>query len=382
MKRKGLIGCGIALGVLAVIIILIWPAAPLLYRLGFKPVCIQGAFPHLKLVSCPQFADTLPPATPYPLPTWPEAGPIPLIVDDDGSPDGVIALLFFLRNPQYKVVAVTVSPGEAHPEIFAQNLVKLLAALGKGDIPVGYGRPTPLEGDNAFPEPWRQASDAFWELPLPEAQASNKPQPAAQLIVDTITGSSQPVGIFVSGTHTNLAEALRMDSGIARKIRAVYIMGGSVYQPGNIQSDWPSIHNQAAEWNIWVDPLAASEVFGSGLELHLVPLDATNLVVYTKADEEKWASSGTSEGAWAGKILRWMLESWSPDGMYIWDLTAATAGTDPRLCPEVSLALDVVLDPGPEQGRTMITDQTPNASVCLQPDAEQTRARAASILGH
>lgn len=382
MKRKSLIGCGIALGVLVVIIILIWPAAPLLYRLGVKPVCIQGAFPDLKVVSCPQFAVSLPPATPYPLPTRPETGPIPLLVDDDGSPDGVLALLFFLRNPQYDVVAVTVSPGEAHPEIFAQNLVKLLAALGREDIPVGYGRPTPLEGDNAFPEPWRQASDAFWGLPLPETSASIKPQPAAQLIVDTISGSSQPVGIFVSGTHTNLAEALRKDPGIAGKIQAVYIMGGSIYKPGNIQSDWPSIHNQAAEWNIWVDPLAASEVFGSGLTLNLVPLDATDQVVFTKADEQKWASSGTPEGTWAGKILSWMLDSWSPDGLYVWDLTAAAAGTDPRLCPQVSLALDVVLESGPEQGRTIITDQPANASVCLEPDAEQIRARAASILGH
>jgi len=382
MKRKSIIGCGIAIGVLAVIIILIWPAAPLLYRMGVKPVCIQGAFPDLKVVSCPQFADSLPPVTPYPLPTQPEAGPIPLIVDDDGSPDGVIALLFFLRNPQYEVVAVTVSPGEAHPEIFTQNLVKLLAALGRGDIPVGYGSPTPLEGDNAFPEPWRQDSDAFWEFPLPEGGASTNPQPAAQLIVDTISGSSRNVAMFVSGTHTNLAEALRMDPGIAGKIQAVYIMGGSVHKPGNIQSDWPSIHNRVAEWNIWVDPLAASEVFDSGLPLYLVPLDATNQVVFTRADAGEWASSGTPEGIWAGKILGWMLDSWSPDGTYVWDLAAAVAGTDPRLCPQVSLALDVVLEPGPEQGRTIITDQTPNASVCLEPDAEQIIARTVGILGH
>jgi inosine-uridine nucleoside N-ribohydrolase len=380
-KQKILLGCGISLGMLAVLILVIGPAAPLWYRLGVKPVCIQGTFPELRVVSCPQFGNTQPTVTPLPLPTLAEQAPIPLIVDDDGSPDGMVALLFFLRSPLYEVKAVTVSPGEAHPETFANNLVKLLADLGRADIPVGYGRPTPLEGDNAFPEPWRQASDAFWGLPLPEAPASPKPQPAAQLIVETISKSSQPVAVFISGTHTNLAEALRLEPGIAGQIYGVTIMGGSIYKPGNIESDWPSIHNQVAEWNIWVDPLAASEVFSSGLPLHLVPLDATNRISFTKTDALGWESSGTLEGAWAGKLLNWMLDSWSPDGVYVWDLAAAAAGTDPRLCPEVPLAIDVDIEPGPEQGRTFVTDKPANTSVCLEPDVGQIKALAARILG-
>jgi len=71
--------------------------------------------------------------------------------------------------------------------------------------------------------------------------------------VDTINNSSQPVLLFVSGTHTNLAEALQLDPKIEGNIRDVYIMGGSVYVAGNIKSDWPTIDNSVAEWNIWAD---------------------------------------------------------------------------------------------------------------------------------
>jgi pyrimidine-specific ribonucleoside hydrolase len=381
MKRKILLIAGVAVGLLALLVVLGGPAAPLLVRLGVRPICIQGDFPNLRVVSCLQPADTHPTVTPLPLPTPAAEAPIPVIVDDDGSPDGVIALLFFLRNPRYDVVAVTVSQGEAHPKTFANHVAQLLAAFGRADIPVGYGRATPLEGDNAFPEPWRQASDVFWDMAPPRAPASSEPRPASELIVETLSSATLPTMVFVSGTHTNLAEALRLDPGIGDKIRGVYVMGGSIYVPGNIESDWPEIQNGVAEWNIWVDAVAASEVFAAGLPLHIIPLDATNQVVWTEADARAWVSSAIPETGLAGDVLAWMLRSWSPEGVYVWDLTAAVAATDSRLCPEASLALNVLVEPGSEQGRTIVAEGPANASVCLDPDPEQIKARAAAIFG-
>jgi purine nucleosidase/pyrimidine-specific ribonucleoside hydrolase len=199
--------------------------------------------------------------------------------------------------------------------------------------------------------------------------------------VETINNSPQPVLLFISGTHTNLAEALRLDSGIAENIREVYIMGGSVYVPGNIKSDWPSIDNSVAEWNIWVDPVAARDVFESGLPLHLVPLDATSQVIWTLSDLPGWISSNSPEGALAGELLQWMLNSWSKEGVYIWDLTAAVQATKPAVCPEFPLAIKIVTTSGPEQGRTVVTQEAPNADVCLDPDTGQVKALAASVLG-
>lgn len=381
MKRKILITSGIILGVLACLLILVWPAAPLWQKLGFEPFCIQGSWPNLQIVACPQPTPAALAVTPLPLPTLDEQGPIPIIVDDDGSPDGMIALLFFLRNPLFDVRAVTVSYGEAHPEVFAPHVAQLLAGVGRAEIPVGAGRAAPLEGNNAFPDPWREVSDNFWGMQLPQAAVSTNLAPAAELIVETVSASSRPVIVFISGSHTNLAEALRLEPGIAQNIRGVYIMGGSIDAPGNIESDWPSIHNRVAEWNIWVDPVAAREVFASGLSLHLIPLDATRQVVWTGADLPAWKSFRSAEGALAGELLQWMLDSWSNEAVYIWDLVAAVQATNPALCPEVSLAVDVVTEPGSEQGRTVVTQAVPNAAICLDPDPGQVKALAASILG-
>ena len=366
----------IIVGVVAFLLILIWPMAPLWEKLGAEPVCIGGEWPNLKLTDCPSREVAV---TSVPLPEPGADGPIPLIVDDDGSPDGSIALLYFLRNPLFDVRAVTVSYGEAHPEKFAPHVAQILAAFGRADIPVGYGSDAPLEGANAFPESWREASDGFWGMTLPQTADATEPVPAAQLIIETVKKSDQPVTIFVSGSHTNLAEALRIDPDITANIRDVFIMGGSVNIPGNIHSDWPELDNETAEWNIWVDPLAASEVFSSGLPLHLIPLDATRQVVWKRSDLPGWKSEDSAESELAGDLLQWMLDNWSRDGVYIWDLVAAVQATDLTACPEKSQALEVVTAPGPEQGRTKIVDQRPNVSVCLEPDPGFIKSLAASV---
>jgi pyrimidine-specific ribonucleoside hydrolase len=363
------------LGLLILLVTLIGPAAPLLFRLGIEPVCIQGDFPDLKFVSCPSTAPT-----PLPLQTPAGQAPVPLIFDDDGSPDGMAALLFFLSNPLYEVKAVTVSPGEAHPQLFAGHLTRLLASLGRSDIPVGYGRDGPLDGNNSFPQPWREASDVFWDISLPDARDPSKPVPAVKLIIETLKSSPQPVEIFISGTHTNFAEVLRLDPESTGQISRIYLMGGSLNISGNIGNDWPEIQNSVSEWNIWVDPVAAREVFASGIPLVIMPLDGTNQVTWTASDARKWASTGSSEGELSSSLLRWMLGVSEMNKTYIWDLAAAAALTDPRLCPQVPLSLGIIVEPGPEQGRTIILDQPPNVLACLEPDAEQVKMRVEKIL--
>lgn len=380
MKRKIFLTAGILLSLLLLCFVLLVPAAPLLVQSGTEPVCVQGDFPRVELVSCrlsevPQAAPT-----PLPLPTPAAGTAVPLIFDDDGSPDGMLALLFFLSHPHFDLQAVTISQGEAHPQVFAPLVKRFMASAGRTGIPLGAGGEYPLQGENAFPFPWREASDSFWGVSLPEMDSLDEVQAAPRLMVETIRSSSVPVTVFLSGTHTNLAEALRLDPGIRDNIAAVYVMGGSLYQPGNIQSAWPEIDNRVAEWNIWVDPLAASQVFASGLPLYLMPLDGTRWVAWEEADAVAWEQGGTEAGRLAASLLRRLLRSWSAESLEIWDLSAAAALSDPRLCPRVPLAVEIEIQPGAEQGRTRPVEDPANIQGCLEPDAAQVRLRAAEVL--
>ncbi len=69
-----------------------------------------------------------------------------------------------------------------------------------------------------------------------------------------------------------------------------------------------------------MDPITADEVFRSSIPLRLVPLDATNPVIWTEADAAAWEASDSPEGRMAYEILRWMLRSWFPEGVYAWDV--------------------------------------------------------------
>ena len=56
-------------------------------------------------------------------------------------------------------------------------------------------------------------------------------------------------------------------------------MGGAIQVPGNLGDGGVfQTNNKTAEWNIFVDPLAARIVFRSRIPILLVPLDATNKV--------------------------------------------------------------------------------------------------------
>jgi purine nucleosidase/pyrimidine-specific ribonucleoside hydrolase len=307
--------------------------------------------------------------------------PIPVIFDDDGSPDATIALMFLLRNPAIDLKALTVN-GEAHPSLFARNLVRALTRVGHASIPVAAGPEFPLQGNNAFPENWRAQSDAFWGLTLPSAVTQLQPISAAQLIVNTVKASPQPITILATGTFTNVAQALRLDRTITCNIREIVIMGGAIYVPGNIASDAPGYTNTVSEWNIWVDPIAASEVFVSGIPMHLVPLDATDDVVWTAQDAAVWKASGTPEGVLAGELLDMLLQWWSPSGVYIWDLDTAAVVVDETLCPGQRLHVDVITTKGADEGRTVArSDVAANMIVCLRLNSVSVKNAVKAVLG-
>ncbi len=312
----------------------------------------------------------------------PDSGSVPVIVDDDGSPDGMIALLYLLRHPGVQVRAITVSCGEAHPSVFAQNALRLLARLGRSGIPVAAGRSTPLAGSNAFPDSWREASDTFWGIALPAASEPVQPISAAELIVRTLRQSEQPVLVFVSGPLTNLAEALRLDPSIAARVKLVQVMGGAVYAGGNIHHDYPPYTNTVSEWNIWVDPVAASEVLAAGVPMRFVPVDATNQLWWNQADADAWQNAGTPESMLAAELLRVILAFPQPQGVHIWDAQAAVDATDPALTWSDRLHLDLITAPGDQEGRTRpSTALAANATIALIPDPAAIRARLSAVLG-
>jgi purine nucleosidase/pyrimidine-specific ribonucleoside hydrolase len=315
--------------------------------------------------------------SPADLPTI--ATSVAVLFDDDGSPDGTTALLYLMSHPAVDLRAASISFGEAYPETYIQHIGRLIDAYGASEVPLGAGQAAPLAGDNLFPEGMRQAANDFWGFPLPYPDRSYSAEDAAQMMASVVSGSSDPVMVFISGPATNLAQALRLDPTMAANIQSVYMMGGAVYVPGNINDLISDTQNQVAEWNVYADPLAAQEVLSSGIEVVLVPLDATNQVSVGRRDTADWRAGGPGADL-AAEIYDALMSNWGTDRAAIWDLMTAAIMTDPSLCGFEDLALDVVTADGPTSGQTVvISGSRPNVRVCLRPDVDRIKGTLADV---
>lgn len=298
---------------------------------------------------------------------------IHVLYDDDGSRDGLPALIYLLSNPEISIEAITISYGEAHPNVYINHIGRVLDSFGIQGIPLGAGQDAPLAVGTAFPDWLRQLSNNFWDYPLPDMDKTYPFQKAPELMVSVINQSLEPVTIFLSGAFTNLAQALRLDPYLKNKIAAVYFMGGVVYAPGNITNLIPESNNKVSEWNILSDPQAAKEVFESGLDLFMVPLDATNKVILKQEDILLW-HRGDEKANLAADLYDIMFNNYGFKTVEIFDLTAAVLMVKPELCNFQPLHLDVNTVDGNTSGQTYIVSNTePNIHVCLEPDVNRIK---------
>ena len=83
------------------------------------------------------------PTDPPPAQTPPSTELVPVIFDDDGSPDGTTALMYLLNHPLADLAAVNISYGEAHPEIYIQHIGRQLSPLESSIFLLGMGRMVP-----------------------------------------------------------------------------------------------------------------------------------------------------------------------------------------------------------------------------------------------
>ena len=310
-------------------------------------------------------------AVSYTMPATPELKPF--IIDTDMASDDWMAVLYLLQCPAIEIKAIAVTgAGQAHLGPGMRTALRLLALAGQPDIPVAGGRKTPLRGNRKFPLAWRLSTDVRLGLSLPRSNGRPADPTAVELITDVITNSLKKVTVVALGPLTNLAEAIEAAPALVHGIEMVYLMGGAVNVSGNLKNGRPKTDNEVAEWNIYVDPYAAGVVFGSGVPLTLVPLDATNqtpatMDFYARCE----AHHTTPEAEFVYRLLRRLKSAVVSGEYYFWDPLAAVIATDPDIATTDSRLLTVIQKEGPECGRTTDSETGNPIKVCL--DADQGR---------
>ena len=295
----------------------------------------------------------------------------PVIIDTDCGHDDLTAIAFLLARSDVRIEAVTIANGLAHVRAGAANVARLLALGGRGDVPVFIGREAPLRGQAAFPDPWRKKSDTLLSgLKVPAAGRAPEKQSAAGYLAGRLRDHGRPVRVLALGPLTNFGKALEREPEMLRGIEMV-IMGGAIRVPGNLGDGGTfKTSNTTAEWNIFVDPLAAKRVFDSGARIHLIPLDATNHVPID-ADflRELQSKARTPLGEFVVAIMERDRKLIDQGTYYAWDAVAGVAQVDQAAVRTSPMAIEVKQDP-PEEGRTAeVSAAPPNAQVALGANA-------------
>ncbi|KAL6955923.1 Nucleoside hydrolase 4 [Sarracenia purpurea var. burkii] len=200
--------------------------------------------------------------------------------------------------------AVLVSPNGWANAATIDVVYDLLHMMGRDDIPVGlgdlfatnqsfdckYAKAIPngggglLDSDTLYGfardlprSPRRYTAENSVKFGAPrDTDHPELRQPPALEVWESVSkslDSGSKITILTNGPLTNLAKIILFDNNTSSLVQDVYIVGGHIYydpkEKGNVFTV-PS--NEYAEFNMFLDPLAAKVVFDSGLDITLIPL--------------------------------------------------------------------------------------------------------------
>lgn len=219
-----------------------------------------------------------------------------IIIDCDPGHDDAIAILLALHSEELQILGVTTVAGNSELKNTARNARKILDYAGAYDIDVYAGCDKPLMRNlYRLTGEIIHGADGLGGPDIPEAVTPIKEEHAVDFIIRTLKESKEKVILVPTAPLTNIAAAFIKAPEIKEKIEKIVIMGGAVYDPGNVTS--------AAEFNIFVDPEAAKIVFGSGCECYLISLDVTMKAVFHEKDIEELRAQGDKISSIVAQLL-------------------------------------------------------------------------------
>lgn len=186
-----------------------------------------------------------------------------LVVDTDMALDDVRALAMILNSDMVDIPLIVSSDGAVSPQAGYSNLRRLLKYFNREDINVAAGRIL----DKPAPR-WRLWSeDLNWPDSISISDQSITALSAAEEIVRTLSTVDKEVVYLCLGPLTNLADAIRLNPAIKKKISRVIFYGTP---PADLEPDW----------NYTRDPESADFVFKSGVDIYSLSIPEEKLLAF------------------------------------------------------------------------------------------------------
>jgi inosine-uridine nucleoside N-ribohydrolase len=296
-----------------------------------------------------------------------------IVHDCDPGNDDALGILVALGSQDLSLEAVTTGAGHLVGDRTARNAAITLAIAGERGTPVSSGAMAPLVRERLIAGVLDLESGLDPERPDLPAVEILRDATSAEMIADFAERGG--LTIVTTGPLTNFALALRNRPSIAAKLVRVVTLGGA-WGLGN--------KTAAAEWNVLCDPEAAAIVFGAGIPITLIPIDAASQVMIDDALCEKIQALPGAVPRFAVELLLSLRKTFrrgpfGPMDMPLNDPLALLVAGAPTLARTVPARVDIELAGRFTYGRTVVdfagkSGLPPNCEVAVEFDVAATRA--------
>ena len=194
---------------------------------------------------------------------------IKVLLDTDiGSDiDDAVCLAYLLAQPDCELMGITTVTGEGQGRAM---MASALCRLAGQDVPIHIGAEVPLIIQQRQPKAPQAAALDNW----PHATDFPRGQ-AVEFLRRTIRENPGEIVLLTIGPMTNIGLLFAADPAIPSLLKGLVMMAGSF---------WSGV-NESKEWNVILDPHAATIVYRAGVSVHQsVGLDVTTQVTMS-ADE-------------------------------------------------------------------------------------------------
>lgn len=305
---------------------------------------------------------------------------IDLIHDCDPGNDDAVAILAALGDPALDLLAVTTGAGHLSNDRTARNAAITMAAASPAQAPVSTGSPGPMLRQRLIAQLLDMESGLDPDR-LDLAAVTLDPLHSIDRLAKELR-NHPGLTVAATGPLTNLAMLIRRYPEEAQSIGRIVTLGGA----------WGlGSKTAAAEWNILCDPEAAAVVYGSGIPITMIPIDASGRVPIDDGLIAKVAELPGPAAALAAELLRSLTTTFfpgvlTPEVTPLHDPCAVLLAAAPEIARTVVPArVDVDTAPGLNYGRTVIdfahrSDLSDNCEVVLEFDVEKTQQRLVDAL--
>jgi len=248
--------------------------------------------------------------------------PVNVIIDTDMGVDDAAAVAWLLSQTKFPVdvVGITTVSGNTTTENAANNVLTILDATGRTDIPVVIGAAEPLSQTLTSTGAFFHGPDGFWFLGWSNPHdLSTLPTDAPDFLCNN---AASDVKLVTLGPLTNLARAIAACPAQIALYQEIIVLGGAK-RVGNITG--------IAEFNIWVDPEAADQVFHSGLMPRFIPEDTFDTFTISQENIDELAADGIP----VGQLLAVALQPYA-------DLQLGLGGASAASLPDVTAVMTAV----------------------------------------